>query len=251
MPASAPSTMATEKSSVTRSSLTGQVYRTLRDRLMSGRFQPGERLKISTLAADLEVSETPVREAILLLTNDGAIEMKAGYYFLTRRLSLSEYLEIRRLRLHLEPMAAVEALAHTDPAFIADLERIHATLIRAEEEKDYPQAVQSNYDFHFSLYRRSGMPQLTEILERLWIQAGPLLNYLYPHGHPTYEGEHQHLRIIDALKAGDAAALATAVEQDLIEGGEQFVAYLESIDHEEPEPVKKSSAKSVRRSPRK
>jgi len=242
--------MATAKPSVVRSSLTHQVYRTLRDRLMSGRFQPGQRLKIGELAADLNVSETPVREAILLLTNDGAIEMKAGYYFLTRRLSLAEYMEIRRLRLMLEPVAAVEALPHVDEACIAELEHIHATLIRAEKVKDYPQAVQSNFDFHFALYRRSGMSQLTDILERLWIQAGPLLNYLYPHGHPTYRGEHQHQRIITALKQGDANALATAVEQDLIEGGERFVAYLETIDGTEPEPIKKSSTKSVRRKPR-
>ncbi|HYG44193.1 MAG TPA: GntR family transcriptional regulator [Bordetella sp.] len=242
--------MATQKFSVVRASLTGQIYRTLRDRLMSGRFQPGQRLKIGELAADLGVSETPVREAILLLTNDGAIEMKAGYYFLTRRLSLAEYMEIRRLRLMLEPVAAVEALPHIDDKFIAELEHIHTTLFRAEKEHDYPQAVQSNFDFHFSLYRRSGMPQLTDILERLWVQAGPLLNYLYPHGHPTYRGDHQHLLIIAALKARDARALSTAVEQDLIEGGEQFIAYLESIDHEEPEPVKKSSAKSVRRGTR-
>ncbi|AKQ55848.1 GntR family transcriptional regulator [Bordetella hinzii] len=242
--------MATQKPSVVRSSLTAQVYRTLRDRLMSGRFQPGERLKIGELAADLDVSETPVREAILLLTNDGAIEMKAGYYFLTRRLSLAEYMEIRRLRLLLEPLAAVEALPHVDADFIAELERIHATLIRAEKERDYPQAVKSNFDFHFTLYRRSGMSQLTDILERLWIQAGPLLNYLYPHGHPTYRGDHQHKRIIAALKAGDARALSSAVEQDLIEGGEQFVAYLETIDGQEAEPVKKSSSKSVRRAPR-
>lgn len=243
--------MAIEQPSVTRTSLTGQVYRTLRDRLMSGRFQPGERLKIKEIAADLQVSETPVREAILLLANDGAIEMKAGYYFLTRRLSLAEYMEIRRLRLLLEPMAAVEALPHVDAAFLADLERTHGTLIQAELDKDYPQAVQSNFDFHFLLYRRSGMGQLTDILERLWVQAGPLLNYLYPHGHPTYHGEHQHQQIIAAIKTRNPQALKTAVEQDLIEGGEQFINYLASIDGKDIEPVKKSSTKSVRRAPRK
>jgi len=236
--------MASTTSDIVRTSLTGQVYRTLRDRLMSGRFQPGERIKIRDLATQLGVSETPVREAMLLLTNDGAIEMKAGYYFLTRNLSLAEYMEIRRLRLILEPLAATEALAHIDAAFIDELMRIHSTLIRAEEEKDYPQALQSNFDFHFSLYRRSGMPQLTEILERLWIQAGPLLNHLYPNGHPTYAGEHQHMRVIKALRDGDALGLRHAVEQDLIEGGSKFVEHLKKLDTLPAEPIKKSAGRS-------
>lgn len=239
--------MTAENPSIVRSSLTRQVYRSLRDKLMSGRFQPGERIKIRELAVQLGVSETPVREALLLLTNDGAIEMKTGYYFLTRHLSLAEYMEIRRLRLILEPIAATEALPHVDASFIAGMRRIHAELIRAEQDKDYPQALQSNFDFHFSLYRRSGMPQLTEILERLWIQAGPLLTYLYPYGHPTYKSDHQHTKVIDALAAGDADALRTAVEQDLIEGGDKFIAYLETIDGQEPAQVKKSSTKSPRK----
>lgn len=238
--------MKKETPSIVRSSLSRQVYRSLRDKLMSGHFQPGERIKIHDLAEQLGVSETPVREAILLLANDGAIEMKAGYHFLTRHLTVAEYMEIRRLRLILEPVAAIEALANIDDAFIAELEQIHAKLIHAEETKDYPQALQSNFDFHFSIYRQSGMPQLTEILERLWIQAGPLLTFLYPYGHPTYETEHQHLAAIKALKDRDATALRAAIEQDLIQGGDKFIEYLKTMNAEAQPPIKKSGRKSTR-----
>ncbi|MBS9719690.1 GntR family transcriptional regulator [Tianweitania sp. BSSL-BM11] len=213
-------------------SLSAQIYSQLRYQLMAARMQPGVRLKIRELAQSLGTSETPVREALLQLVRDGALEMKPGYYIRVRRLTLNEYLETREIRLMLEPHAAVKALPHVDKAFIEQLEKVHETLIRAEADKDYPAALLANYEFHFLIYRRSGMPQLIEILERLWIQIGPLLNYLYPFGHPSYDGPHQHLHILEALRKRDAEALAEAFRADLIEGGRAFVRYLESIEPE-------------------
>jgi len=213
-------------------SLSAQIYQRLKYQLMSARLRPGDRLKIRDLAQSLGTSETPVREALLQLVQDGALEMKPGYYIRVRRLTLREYMELREIRLLLEPHAAVKALPHVDEAFVTDLEQRHASLIKAEQEKDYPTALLANYEFHFSVYRRSGMPQLIEILERLWVQTGPLLNLLYPYGHPTYDGPHQHLNVIAALRAGDAAALAEAFRADLVEGGRSFVGYLESIEAE-------------------
>jgi DNA-binding GntR family transcriptional regulator len=218
-------------------SLSAQIYQRLKYQLMSARLKPGDRLKIRDLAQSLGTSETPVREALLQLVQDGALEMKPGYYIRVRRLTLREYMELREIRLLLEPHAAVKALHHIDDAFVADLEQRHASLIAAEQEKDYPAALLANYEFHFSVYRCSQMPQLIEILERLWVQTGPLLNLLYPYGHPTYDGPHQHLNVIAALRARDATALADAFRADLVEGGRSFVAYLESIEGNEAAPA--------------
>lgn len=213
-------------------SLSAQIYAQLKYQLMAARLQPGDRLKIRDMAHSLGTSETPVREALLQLVRDGALEMKPGYYIRVRRLTLREYLELREIRLLLEPHAAVKALPNVDDAFIAELEQVHETLIRAELEKDYPTALLANYEFHFSVYRRSEMPQLIDILERLWVQIGPLLNFLYPFGHPSYDGPHQHLNVIAALRNRDADALADAFRDDLIEGGRSFLKYLESIEPE-------------------
>ncbi|RUX02541.1 GntR family transcriptional regulator, partial [Mesorhizobium sp. M2A.F.Ca.ET.037.01.1.1] len=84
-------------------SLSSQIYLRLRQELMSARLHPGDRLKIRGLAKQLGTSETPVREAIFQLVKDGALEMKPGYYIRVRRISLKEYLELRDIRLVLEP----------------------------------------------------------------------------------------------------------------------------------------------------
>src|SRR5690606_26536819 len=193
---------------------------------MAARLQPGDRLKIRDMAQSLGTSETPVREALLQLVRDGALEMKPGYYIRVRRLTLREYMELREIRLLLEPHAAAKAMAHVDDAFIDLLERCHESLIRAEQEKDYPAALLANYEFHFSVYRRSGMPQLIDILERIWLRIGPLLTLLYPSAPPPYAGVHQHLNVISALRKRDAGAVAEAFRADLIEGGRRFLGSL-------------------------
>jgi DNA-binding GntR family transcriptional regulator len=207
-------------------SLAEQVYASLRRALMRGELKPDERLKIREVAAALGTSETPVREAIFQLVRDGAVELRPRHYVRVRRLSLAEYLEIREVRLALEPLAAERALPNLGPADIARLRAIHADLIASERSGNYRQALDDNFDFHFGLYWKSGMPIVIGLLETLWMRVGPLLNDLYPHAPPTYAGRHQHEAILEALERGDAGALRESIRQDLLEGGRRFVEHL-------------------------
>jgi len=213
-----------------RSNLASQIFEYLSSQLMQGVLQPGQRLKIRELAKFMGTSETPVREALIQLVRDRALEMKEGYFIRVRRLRLAEYLEIRNIRLALEPLAAAQAAIRLDSVALKQLTEIHKQLVLAEKKHDYKTALQCNFDFHFGIYRASGMPQLTELLERLWVQIGPMMNFLYPHGHPQYDGPHQHVQVLKALKSKDTSAVRHAISADLIEGGRNFVSVLEEID---------------------
>nr|WP_298689758.1 GntR family transcriptional regulator [uncultured Dongia sp.] len=216
-------------------SRTDGVYHQMRDRLMRGIFKPHQRLRISELSQAFGTSETPIREAIFQLIRDGAVEGKAHSYYRVRKLSVVEYLERRKIRLLLEPLAAKEALERITSRDIDHLAMLHDRLISAEESKDYDTAVRANFDFHFGLYKRSEMPQLISMLENLWIQHGPMLNHLYPDGHPTYDDKHQHVNVVDALVRRDETALCEAVRQDLIEGGRCFVSHLMELEAKDAE----------------
>ena len=226
--------MATVPNVVERTNLASQIYGHLREQLMSATFQPGQRLKIRELAKTMGTSETPVREALIQLVRDRALEMKEGYFIKVRRLSLAEYIELRDIRLALEPLAAERAVPNLDAAAIKQLTESHRLLVRAEKTRDYRGALQYNFDFHFGIYRRSGMPQLTEMLDRIWMQVGPMMNFLYPHGHPRYDGAHQHTHVLRGLKQRDVKAVRKAITDDLIEGGRNFVRVLEEIEANPP-----------------
>lgn len=202
------------------------VYAKLRRALMRAELKPHERLKVRDLAQKMGTSETPVREALFQLAHEGAIEIRPRYYIRVRRLTLAEYTEVRDIRLQLEPLAAERALPHIDDAAVDALAATHDALVAAEARGDWQTALQTNFDFHFGLYTRSGMPTLTEVLEGLWIRIGPLLSELYPDAHPTYSERHQHLNVLDALRARDAYALREAIRMDLMEGGRNLRQHL-------------------------
>ena len=201
---------------------------------MRADLRPDQRLKVRELAAAMGTSETPVREALVQLAREGALEIKPRHFIRVRRLGLAEYLEIRAIRLNLEPLAAERALPHVTPDDIDEMADTHRRLIAAERGADFPTALQANFDFHFGLFWRSSMPTLIGILESLWTRMGPLLSELYPDAAPTYQDRHQHENVLDALRRRDAYSLREAIRQDLLEGGRNLLLRLEGRERAEP-----------------
>jgi DNA-binding GntR family transcriptional regulator len=219
-----------------RDSLTSRVYQELREGLLKGNLKPGERLKIRDLAATLGVSETPIREAVMQLVREGGLEIRAGQAIRVVRLGLARYLELRDIRLLLEGLAAERATPRMASEAIDALEEVHQRLIRSEQAGEWSAALEMNYVFHHTLYRAAAMPALMEMLERMWLQVGPLLNLMYPHARPTYRGRHQHLNVLDALRHRDAVAARSAIQDDMIEGGTGLVRLLERMEAGEAMP---------------
>jgi DNA-binding GntR family transcriptional regulator len=215
---------------VARDSLTSRVYADLRTGLLHGRLRPGQRLKIRELAAAMQVSETPVREAVMQLVREGGLELRTGASIRVPRLSLGDYLELRRIRLLLEGLAAEQATRRVTPDAIASLAAEHARLVQAEDRGDWSAAVAANFRFHHGLWELAAMPSLLGILEGIWLRHGPLVNLLYPDARPRYAGRHQHLNILDGLAARRPAQVRKAVRDDLIEGGRALVQLLEEIE---------------------
>lgn len=222
-------------SPVTRTSLNAQVYECLRAELLEGRLRPHQRLKIRDLAAALRVSETPVREAVMQLVRERALLLQSNRSLTVPRLSTAQYLELRRIRLELEGLAAAEAAGRATTEDILALEALHAALVAAEAMAEDPavaaEAVRLNWHFHSRIYRCAAMPELFGIIEGLWLRTAPLLAYLYPHAPPTYPGRHRHLDMLDALRNRDGAALRGAVQADALEGGARLLRLLIDIDH--------------------
>lgn len=215
---------------VLRTNLTLQVYDLLRDALLEGRLRPRQRLKIRDLAAALDVSETPVREAVMQLVRERALVLQTARSLTVPRLSVPTYIELRRIRLELEGLAAFAAAAHVGKKDIATLERIHARMLRAQKTGAWMDAVSLNWRFHATVYAAGDMPELFNLIQGLWLRTGPLLSLQYPHAPPVYPGRHRHLDVIDALRAGDGAAVRDAVHADTLEGGAPLLALLEDLD---------------------
>jgi DNA-binding GntR family transcriptional regulator len=215
---------------IDRDNLTARVYQELRLALMEGRFQPGHRFKIRDLAQTLGVSLTPVREALMQLVRERALDMSAGRAIEVARLTLAQYEELRKVRFLLEGLAAEKAAFHIAPLEVRRLTILHAELVDAEENARWSDAVRVNWQFHHTLYKNAEMPELLILIETIWLRNGPLLNLLYPHAPPTYPGRHQHLNVIDGLEARNPVAVKEAIQADILEGGAGLVRFLERLE---------------------
>ena len=213
-----------------RVNLAEQTSTQLREALMAGRFWPGQRLRIRELAKAMGVSDTPVREAIVQLVQDGGLEMKPGQAINVVNLSLARYLELREIRLLLEGHATAKATNNITRAQLSELGRLHQELVDAECDGMHEAATIANYRFHFLIYRASQSVDLVSILEGCWLRNGPLLKLLYPHAPPTYAGDHQHLNIIKAIRKRDANAASAGIRNDILEGGAKLLTLLRAIE---------------------
>lgn len=200
-------------------SLAGKVYRRLRAALMSGRLSPGQKLVHRLLAQEMQVSPTPVREALLRLVSEGGLDLDARGIAWVPRLAPERYNEIMELRVELEGRAAARAAELATPEDIAALRAIHARVAEGRLRNDARMVLTENELFHFHTIALARMPVLQRMVESLWVQAGPTINLLFTVPRPVAPQDHPHVALLAALAARDPAAARAAVERDLREHG--------------------------------
>ncbi len=94
--------------------LTDQVYGYLRQQILTGHIEPGSRIVESKIARELQVSRSPVREAIRLLHRDGLLVLCDGGITLFQP-SLKDFKDLYELRFAVEPVAARLTAQHISP----------------------------------------------------------------------------------------------------------------------------------------
>ncbi|WP_206078456.1 GntR family transcriptional regulator [Poseidonocella sp. HB161398] len=209
-------------------SLSSRAYIALREGLTSGKFRPGQRLIMQELASQMGTSITPVREACMRLVAEGGLILKSGRFAIVPPMTLERYMEVRMMRLELEGLAAALAAERAGKADIERLHAIHADYVQMDASPDLAAAYETNREFHFAVYRIPGMPLLASHIESLWVSMGPMLTAFFANGDRRYYGAEAHLTIIRAIEAGDAEAARRALRRDIIDGGEDFLRFLEA-----------------------
>lgn len=209
-----------EVGSLAHETLGERVTGELRELLIAGRLAPGEKLSLRRVAEALGVSMMPVREAVSRLAADKALEVLPGRAVRVPILTLEQFRELTRIRLVIEGFAAEEAAKIITPAQIGTIAQ-HEAAFRDAAKADPPDsagAVAANRHLHFALYEAAGMPSLIEMIGRLWLKAGPVLNLDMRHEPRRLDGGSAvvaHAALIAALRRGDPAAARVALEEDI------------------------------------
>lgn len=208
--------------------LTEQVYGELKHDIISGHYQPGEKITISSLAAALGVSPTPVREAIRLLIAEGGLDLKPNHSVTVAALTADAYEEVARIRMELEGMAASEAARRRTERQLRSFIETNRKLETARKAGRFETVLQHNRAFHFALVEMASMPILAAVLETLWLRSGPLLNLLYEYQYRKPIKDHPHDQLVRAIRDGDAARASKAIRRDIELGTHVIVEHLRS-----------------------
>jgi DNA-binding GntR family transcriptional regulator len=201
---------------IARETVQDRVYSVLRDRLMRGGFEPGQKLKIADLATALGTSAMPVREALNRLAAERAIESMPNRSVRVPSLSRESLRDLMEARFAVEGLAVSRAAANMDEGTVLMLRQLIAAQSETDAEHVSEASAERNRAFHFTIYRRSGSAVLLPIIESLWLQFGPYLRVASERFDGREgRGTHFHVEIVDALARGDASAARRALEFDI------------------------------------
>lgn len=196
------------------------IYCRLRDMILFDQLAPGQQVTIQGLTAELQAGMTPVREAIRKLTAEGALEPQDNRRVSVPQLTASQLDELAFARMTIEPKLAFLAAKKLKAKDISDLTRIDADINQAIDTGDVHRYLMNNYRFHFTLYERAEAPILLSIAHSLWLRFGPSLRVVCGR-YGTSKLPDRHEEALAAMRAGDADALASALEGDIAQGIEQ------------------------------
>ena len=209
--------------------MTGRAYAAMRMALMSGYLRPGERLTMRSLAEELGMSVTPVREAIQQLISEHVLAMPGPKTVIVPRIDAARYSEIILIRRALECLAAVQAAPHHDASMLAQLRQVNAQHKKAIEADSVGDVLARNKEFHFLIYRASGLPSLVDLIENQWVRVGPTLTFLFPRYMRSLAGNQCHDQMIDAIETGDMPALKAALSADLMTAHRELLKILAPV----------------------
>lgn len=209
--------------------LGSSVYTMLREALITGRLKPDDRLRIRELAAQVGTSVTPVRDAILQLAKEQALILKTPRDIRVPQLTSAQFIEIRTLRVSLEGSGALHAAALMTPSKLAELDANITQNLQAIDDNDLSAALRLNSEFHLMLAQMADMPLLSQFIGSLWMRTGPLIAQAYAHFSHQMAIEH-HQEVVAALRLQNGAAAQHAIAQDILDGSDTMLAF---IEHEE------------------
>lgn len=178
------------------------VTNTLRERILTGHYTPGERLVESRLSAELGVSRIPVREALRALVAEGLVHIEPRRGASVARLSPNLASELVEVRATLEGLNAKLAAQRRDPELIAEIEKVLQQGAEAAANGRAEQFPQLNARFHELLGSIAANSVLQDMMRSLRERTDLL--FMASNAKRAQQNWQEHSQILQAVIAGDA-----------------------------------------------
>ncbi|MFH8476474.1 GntR family transcriptional regulator [Streptomyces sp. NPDC018000] len=196
-------------------SLREQAREAVRTQIVLGQIEPGEVRSVISVAEELGVSITPVREAVNDLANHGMVEVMRNRGFRVPVLTEHDLDEIFLIRTLLEAPAMTDVVRVLDGAPVPQFRQLAEEIAAAAREGDLVTYLDKDRQFHLGLLELLGNGRLVTMVAQLRDQARMQgLQKLADQGELTESGE-EHITLVEAIEAGEGELAAELMRKHL------------------------------------
>jgi len=199
----------------------------LREQIVAGVFSPGQQINESVLAAQLNTSRGPVREALQRLSQEGILINKRNRGVFVRELTSQDIREVYAVREALESTAAEELLAAA-PERVSEtcgvLQKILGEMAKQVAVSDWQAIARLDMEFHTAFVAGTGNSRLVRIYRTLAAESRMcILNLAVSYPRPDALVE-EHQLLLDLLASGNKKELLKAIQRHLGQAVEDLTA---------------------------
>jgi DNA-binding GntR family transcriptional regulator len=211
-------------------SLKELVVEELRTRIIDGRLQFGAGLSENALAADLGISKTPVREALLQLKVAGLVDVQPQRGTYVFRLAAPQVAMISELREILETAAAAAAIERNYPPLLAGMNRIFEAMRRAYDADDIVGYRRLDGEYHQTLIDLCGNPYIRDAYGQVGFRIQALRSRLSNEALLNKLSFKDHRDMLKLIKARDVTALQALLRSHIHQTKQSYLDLLAQHD---------------------
>ncbi|WP_123026706.1 GntR family transcriptional regulator [Mycolicibacterium stellerae] len=197
---------------ISRSTVRDAVRDALRDLIISGGVDTDVPLRQDELAARLNVSRTPLREALHGLASEGLVTIDPRRGAVVTKPTVKQLLDLYEIREQLEVYAGRKVVALADTTHIGEIAAINDRMAAVDDPVAWAQL---NQQFHAAIYAPCANVELVALIGTLAARAKFYVRILVSSRPPALDAVHGHQEMLDALRAGDADAMEAAIRRHL------------------------------------
>ena len=209
-----------------KSALHEQVAVQLRQMLVESAIAPGEKLNERELAEQLQVSRTPLREAIRMLAAEGLVELLPNRGAIAVRLSEADIANTFEVMAGLEAQSGELAAQRITPDALAEIQAMHFEMMAAYTRRDLSNYYRLNSAIHSAINAAAANPVLTQTYRQVNARLQSLRFRSNQDVDKWKLAVQDHVRMIDALSARDAAAMREVLVTHLLNKRDVVIAQL-------------------------
>ncbi|MFT6237496.1 MAG: DNA-binding GntR family transcriptional regulator [Cellvibrionaceae bacterium] len=207
------------------------VYDTIKQGIIDNEYKPHQYVRESAVAKELDVSRTPVREALRELVSEGWLEAIPHYGARVVEWTERDALEVFEIRLILEPMAIAASVSRIDTDTLAHLidlaEQMESLVDKVEGQGNARNEIAAlNHEFHQELINACGNERLISLLQNLVRLSVIRRNFNQYNADNLNRSMRHHREVLDAIESKNAAWAEHVMTSHLLAARELHLNFL-------------------------